>query len=342
MPFVSDPYCFLLRPNIQKANSPAKIAFLAGVRYSIFTDAITVWKRKWFKIQDLIPILYTHEEFRKGGSGLRKYSTMIKHGLLGICLCFLASCSSSVSLSHKPKLLHFSTPETTGGWGDGSVDVTASRSEPEYVFGSIDYLNTAVQNQASSTQESIKKNSGYINLNAWIGLLENLDAYINLQGVVGIKAQLLGESRQAKKEGLKLTLETRMAKGISTKESTSNFVSDVIDAIFKNDSQANTSTSTNIFDISCNLGYRYSPQNLVYINTFLNINSFSGELWSDADNIYRKATTTSKTYGALLGFNYTTESDIYYTIEAGATRTIWSNRGSLWAYPFGISYGRMW
>jgi hypothetical protein len=250
----------------------------------------------------------------------------------------LSSCGTSVSLSHRPRLLHFSTPEVSGGWGTGSMNVTASRAEPRYVFGRINELHTTSENQISSTQESIQTDSSYVNLNAWVGLLDNLDFYIDLQGVAGVKLQLLGASKQAKEKGVKFSIETRMVKGFSTSNSNSTSV----DGIFGDNSQAKVSANISVLDISGNIGYRYNSQMLVYINTFLNKNNFSGKLWYDADNIFRTVSTSSESYGTLLGFQYTPDSDIFYTLEAGITKTIWLDRGSTWAYPFGFSYGRMW
>ncbi len=265
--------------------------------------------------------------------------------LIVLGLLLMAGCSSSkIYLVHSPKVLHFATPETSGGFAEGNAVVSAGFKEPEYAFGFIDtdYVAAGGSNVANSTQESKRKNGGNLNLLFNLGLLDNLDAYLDVDGTLGLKVQLLGESKLAKSEGLKLSLSAKYGQ-FESKNQGYNIVEKTFDSLFNTGvNVANTETATTLFDISANTGYRYSPNHLAYINTFISKEEFSGKLWSDREAIYRSVKTTSKSFGILLGYQYSTDSDIFYIVEAGAAKTVWSNRGDVWSFPFGLSYGRSW
>ena len=264
--------------------------------------------------------------------------------LIAFVLLLMTGCSSSkIYLVHSPKVLHFSTPETSGGFAEGNAVVSAGFKEPEYVFGFIDtdYFVAAGSNVANSTQESKRKNGGNLNLLFNLGLLDNLDAYLDVDGTLGLKVQLLGESKLAKSKGLKLSLSAKYGRSVS-KKSELNSLESFFLSFFTVKSSAYTETTNKRFDVAANIGYRYSPNHLVYINTFVSREDFSGKLWSDQAGIYRTAQTSSQTEGVLLGYEYTTDSEVFYILEAGASHTTWTNHGDVWAFPFGLSYGRSW
>ena len=267
--------------------------------------------------------------------------------LIVLGLLLMAGCSSSkIYLVHSPKVLHFSTPETSGGFAEGNAVVSAGFKEPEYVFGFIDtdYVAAGGSNVANSTQESKRKNGGNLNLLFNLGLLDNLDAYLDVDGTLGLKVQLLGESKLTKSEGLKLSLSAKYGRYVTNDSRGRDTVSQIFGALFGSDvdSSANVTTITKRFDVAANIGYRYSPNHLTYINSFVSKDEFSGKLWSDRVSIYRTVQTSIQTEGVLLGYEYTTDSDIFYILEAGASHTSWSNHGDVWSFPFGLSYGRSW
>ena len=169
-----------------------------------------------------------------------------------------------------------------------------------------------------------------------------MDAYLDVYGILGLKIQLLGGSKLIKDEGLKFSLSAKYGQ-FESKNQGYNIVEKTFDSLFNTGvNVANTETATKLFDISANTGYRYSPNHLTYINTFMSNEDFTGRLWSDREAIYRSVKTTSKSFGILLGYQYSTDSDIFYIVEAGAAKTSWSNRGHVWSFPFGLSYGRSW
>ncbi len=259
-------------------------------------------------------------------------------------LLLMAGCSpTKLYLVHSPKVLHFATPETSGGFAEGNAVVSAGFKEPEYAFGFIDtdYVAAVGSNVANSTQESKRKNGGNLNLLFNLGLLDNLDAYLDIDGTLGLKVQLLGESKLAKSEGLKLSLSAKYGHYVSHKSELNSLEAAFL-SLFTLGSSAYTETTTKRFDIATNIGYRYSSNHLAYINTFISREDFSGKLWSDRVSIYRTVQTSSQTEGVLLGYEYTTDSDTFYILEAGASHTSWSNRGDVWSFPFGLSYGRSW
>ena len=272
------------------------------------------------------------------------YKVGIKYRLLLLCLTLLASCSSSrVSLIHQPKLLHFSTPEASGGFAEGNAIVSAAFEESEYVFGFIetDFLISS-SNISNSSQESSQKGGGNLNLLFNVGLFENIDIFFDAAGTLGLKAQVFGGSELIKDKGLKLSLSAKYGRFKSNNQSY-NVVEKVFDSLFNIGLDvANTETTTKLFDISANIGYRYNPNHLTYIYTFMSTNDFTGRLWSDREGIDRTVKASSETFGILLGYQYSTDTDFFYIVEAGAAKTSWSNRDNVWSFPFGLSYGRAW
>jgi len=259
-------------------------------------------------------------------------------------LLLMTGCSSSkIYLVHSPKVLHFSTPETSGGFAEGNAVVSAGFKEPEYEFGFIETDSLiATSNLANSTQESIEKRDKKLNFLINFGLLENMDAYLDAYGILGLQIQLLGGSKLIKDEGLKFSLSAKYGQ-FESKNQGYNIVEKTFDLLFNTGvNVASTETTTKLFDISANTGYRYSPNHLTYINTFMSNEDFTGRLWSDREAIDRTAKVSSNTFGVLLGYEYTTDSDTFYIVETGAAKTVWSNRGNVWSFPFGLSYGRSW
>ena len=284
---------------------------------------------------------------RKEASNLRHMTNLMKYSGLFLILVFVSGCSTKVSLINQPQLLHFSTPETSGGWGNGHVSVSLASGESKYLFGSVDSLDPTSLNVTNSTKESIERTGGRLDLNLWVGLLENLDVFIIPKGgageTVGIKIQLLGSPHSAKEEGYKLSVEARYSSIHETDTGGTNIGTVFIDSLFGgNTPTADINTNAKSSDFSANIGYRYNPNDLIYFNTFINNNSFSGELSYDALGIYRAVATSSKSFGALLGYHYTTDANGFFNAEIGLAKTSWDNRGSVTATPVGISWGRNW
>ena len=259
--------------------------------------------------------------------------TKLRLLFLAITLILVAGCGpNKVSLTDKPRLLHFSTPETSGGWGNASASISSSFLEPEYTFGTLSF-SAFDPNNLTINEEYGGKDDGTLNLSLWVGLLERLDFYLDSKTIVGLKYQLLGSPQTSKEKGLKLTFAAQFGL-IRNNNRTDVFAS--------NDNISHADSTTKLLDFSSNVGYRYNSKNLVYLNTFLNRSSFSGRLYADNFGLSRSVTESSKSFGFLMGYQYTTDSDTFLILELGITRTIWDNRGVATATPAGISYGGNW
>ncbi len=236
-------------------------------------------------------------------------------------LC-ITGCSTA-SGNYSPALLHFSTPETSGGWGNGSVDFSIA-STPEYSLGGL----TSGAITASSTPQSVTEHEIQMKLNAWVGLLNNIDFYMDVNGVLGGKLQLLGSSRSAKETGAKLAVEARLGSRTSSES-------------LGRSSPANV----DITDYSLNFGYRFTPSVLAYLNTFKSKNNVSYYSYTTVGGGGVSSYTfeaTSHSQGLLLGVNISPKKHVSIILEAGATKVDWENFETVTAYPFGISLGYYW
>ncbi len=242
---------------------------------------------------------------RAGGSMKKVYGKIC----IVVMLICLSGCGSS-RLTYTPSLLHFSSPETFGKLGKGSINFSAALS-PEYTFN-----DTVV----SSDPVSVSTEESYPNINIWLGLLNNLDFYLDADGVYGLKLQLIGASHTAREAGLKLSTELRLGNDTSNKGL----------------KPSNNSSNVDIIDYGINLGYRFNASILTYMNTFISKNNLINVAISSA-------TVSTKSQGVLLGAQLTPQGKpVSVIFEAGVTQTTWDNFETLTAYPFGISLGYVW
>ncbi len=256
---------------------------------------------------------------------------LMKYTGLFLILVFVSGCASNqVSLSERPQLLHFSTPEASGGFGEGDIALSLSIAQPEYMFGTLTVSNRP-PNTITGYETSVDKVTQSLNLSLRAGILKYLDFYVDSNAIIGLKYQLLGSPRDTKQTGLKFAV---AAKAGSTHHAEPG--------IFSDSPHANAQSQDRLLDISANLGYRYNPKLIAYLNTFINKNDFSGELWLDGSGIYRTVSASSKSFGFLVGYQFDTDTNGFFNLEIGSTRTIWDNRETTTAFPIGVRLGRHW
>lgn len=259
---------------------------------------------------------------------------LVKYIGVSLTLALIAGCGpNKVSLSHQPRLLHFIMPEASGGLGKSNTLISVATQEPTYIFGTLDSSNSTSTNAITSLEESTTTDTKNFNVALSVGLLEYLDFYVDSKAIIGLKYQLLGSPQTSKESGVKLAVSAQLGKIYQSDREDNTFVSSPV---------ANANSETKLMDISAIAGYRYSPKNLGYVNTFINTTELSGTLWIDNSGINRTITAKGKTFGLLMGYQYTTDADTFFTLETGITRTIWDTRGSVNATPIGVSYGGNW
>jgi len=259
--------------------------------------------------------------------------TPFKHSLLLISLLILfAGCSTT--LTYKPSLLHFSTPETSGGFGEGTAELQLASGEPEYNLGTLS--NNSVTSASSPISVSDAKGDVSNKLSLYIGILEKIDFYLDSNRIMGMKFQAFGSSRLSRKKGLKVSLEFRYGHKASNNTSINPFSSD-------------TSIDMNVKDYSLNIGYRFNPEYLFYINTFRSENSVSSYQYSETLTNGVRTSFSSYTFnaptssqGILLGFNILQNNTTSMTLETGVSKTTWNNFEAITSFPIGINLGYIW
>ena len=245
-----------------------------------------------------------------------------------ICIVVMLICLTgcNIKYTYTPSLLHFSTPETSGALGSGVVNFS-SASTPEYTLFTSNYSGTTV----SDTPQSVSTDVIYTKIDAWLGLSNNIDFYLDADGVLGAKIQWLGTSRLAKEVGLKLATEIRAFKDTSSDSSSG-------------------SGGSSMVDVSLNVGYRFNPTVLSYFNIYKSNNTVSA--YASKKTIVGGTVTSSSSYrfeaksqsqGVLLGIQLTPQGKpVSVMFEAGVAQTTWDNFETLTAYPLGISLGYIW
>ncbi|MDQ6984665.1 MAG: hypothetical protein Q9M44_08105, partial [Ghiorsea sp.] len=181
--------------------------------------------------------------------------------LISLLLIF-TSCSTTIILTVKPELLHFDTPETSGGFLNGNVTFSAATKTPRYEFGrgtTDNFFGT--DTTLGDTEKAVLGDAFSLGLS--LGLWDRVDIFTRTRGMTGIKIQVLGSPRIKQEEGWKVAI-SAPAGDYSYVEAYSTFPSGAYD---ENSNFYVDGVST---DITVNTGYRLSPRILVYANLFRN------------------------------------------------------------------------
>lgn len=243
--------------------------------------------------------------------------------LLGTIL--ISSCSIDVDY-HMPAA-RFSTPETTGGTidglkikGDAQLNIGSSN---KITLGEVYSIVVFNLDPTVSTGTSIDR-SFALGAKASLSLLQKLDIYYRAvhdsPDLLGLKFQLFGASEAESKEGFKMAI----AAGYGASDKSEGTLS------VSNNGSSNRDYSASIkvkaWDVNFINGYRTSKSSLYYLNTFYSTYKTEGLLSSTTfANVNVRG--TSRSYGGLLGFKYSTENDrAYLLLEVGATHARWEKQ----------------
>lgn len=243
--------------------------------------------------------------------------------LLGTLL--ITSCSIDVDY-HMPAA-RFSTPETTGGSlvglkikGDVLVNLGNSN---KITLGEVYSIVVFNIDPTVSTGASINR-SFALGAKANLSLLEKLDVYYRAvhdsPDLVGLKFQIFGASETEAKEGFKMAI----ASGYGASDKSEGTLAVSNNGSTKRDYAA--SIKVVAWDLNFINGYRTSKSSLYYLNTFYSTYKTEGQL-SSSSFATENVRGTSRSYGGLLGFKYSTENDrAYLLIELGATHARWEKQ----------------
>ena len=259
--------------------------------------------------------------------------TPFKHSLLLMSLLiFFAGCSTTKILTVKPEILHFDTPETSGGFLNGTALFMAVGKTPIYEFGRATTSDFNGTTTALADKEEVKVGS-YYGLGLSLGLWDRIDIFTRARGMSGLKIQVIGSPRIKKEVGWKLALSAATG-DYSYVETYQTFPFGSYD---ENSDFYVNGTST---DITINTGYRFNPRILVYANVFRNQTEASG-FYSNVSTSFRKE-RSHEAKGVLIGVNLTSNDYGFATLEFGYARSKWSQLGTKTYTPAGISFGSYW
>lgn len=259
--------------------------------------------------------------------------TPLKQVLLLIGLLFIfTSCSTTRILTVKPELLHFDTPETSGGFLNGNVTFSAATKTPRYEFGRGTTGNFfGTDTTLGDTEEAVLGDASSLGLS--LGLWDRVDIFTRTRGMAGIKIQVLGSPRIKQEEGWKLAI-SAAAGDYSYVESYDIF------PIGASDENSNFYVDGVSSDITVNTGYRFSPRILVYANLFKNQTEVTG-FYSNVNTTFRKD-RSHEAKGVLIGVNFMSDKHGFATLEFGYARSSWTLLGTNTYTPVGISFGSYW
>lgn len=256
--------------------------------------------------------------------------------LLTIILLFTTGCSTTTKLIVQPEILRFDTPETSGGFLNGSIDTHIVTSTPKYDFArtsDTDFFIFDINNTVSISEKV--EQSSYLGFGLNLGIIERIDVFKRSEGMTGIKVQVLGSPRLKREEGWKLSLS--LGRGDYSHVETRDLL-----FIFPTDRDYRLSTYSTSIDASINAGYRYNSSMLVYFNIFKNKTDATGFFQQNATTLLRKD-RTHDAKGGLLGINLMKENkSTFVTFEVGYAQSTWSTLGTKTYTPAGVSIGYMW
>ncbi len=258
----------------------------------------------------------------------------IKQTCLLFTLLFISTgCTTTKVLVVKPELLHFDTPETTGSFLAGDINVHVAAKTPKYEFGKSSVTDFDAS-RSVSTSEKVSDNS-YFNLGLNLGLIKRIDFFMRTRGVAGLKIQVLGTSKANREDGWKMAISSYYGNYAYVQ-------SDNELLIFGSSSDLDLSLTGKTIGYTINTGYRFNPKLLAYTNIFHNKTDVTGTYNFNPSTSFRKE-RIQKARGILFGLNILNDNkSSFFTLEAGLTRSSWSSLGTEIYTPIGASIGYFW
>ncbi len=253
--------------------------------------------------------------------------------LLISLLVIFTGCTTTKVLVVKPELLHFDTPETTGNFLAGDINVHAAGKTPKYEFGKASATDFDASRSVSSS-EKVSDNS-YINLGLNLGLIKRIDFFMRTRGVAGLKIQVLGTSKANRKDGWKMAISSYYG-------NYAYIQSDDELLIFGSSADLDLSLIGKTMGYTINTGYRFNPKILTYANVFYNKTDVTGTYNFNPSTSFRKE-RIQKASGILFGLNILDDNkSSFFTLEAGLTKSSWSSLNTKTYTPIGASIGYFW
>lgn len=227
-----------------------------------------------------------------------------------LSLLFLISCAQ---IELKTPSSRFMSPETSGkalNYGLQLIQQSGVEAKINIVANELDKVD--LSNSASPLTYS-----GYV------GVLDKLDIiyynYIDSASLLGVKYQILGESKANAKQGNQ-SLALTLGGGGQSKTTTSQ---DLFD-----EEVDKTELEQNLVDASIIYGYRTTDNILVYSSLHISNHSAKLKIISNNDSALDGQTETYKTsnLGLSLGsMIYNKKKNVHLSIEASAQRVNWTH-----------------
>ncbi|MFT6068974.1 MAG: hypothetical protein ACJAT2_002219 [Bacteriovoracaceae bacterium] len=263
---------------------------------------------------------------------------MTKNIILIIGTILISSCSIDVDY-HMPAA-RFSTPETTGGSfvdlkikGEAQINVGSSN---KITLGEVYSIVVFNIDPTVSTQASLDRSFSFGGL-AHLSLVERLDLYYRAvhdsPDLIGLKFQFIGAPEAKSEEGLKMAL----AMGFGSSDQSEGTLN--VSNNGSNPRSYSASIEVEAYDLNLITGYRTSKSSLYYLNTYYAAYKSEGKLSSTTFGT-ENVRGTSRSYGGLFGFKYSTKNDrAYLLLEVGATHARWEKQLDNTSFTSGAAFG---
>lgn len=254
-----------------------------------------------------------------------------------IQLLFIVAITSSCALDidyHMP-INRFDTPEVSGEFLGGKVEVNLATTHKvtlgeiwgDSVFGTGSHVD---KDQYLTTTVSANL-AGDLGVVSWLDFFYR--ANYDSTDIFGVKAQVYGEGRSAKKVGWKIAITAGMGSEVLDEDGI-----DVESDDGSETAQIESKLNTKAYDSSVILGYRVRPDVIFYLNNYYTHYQVYGHVVS-SDGARIDAKGLSRNYGSLLGLRQ--GEDGYFVIEGGYSQGTFEDI-KLVQWAFGVSAGYSW
>jgi hypothetical protein len=251
-------------------------------------------------------------------------------------LLTLTSCATDIDY-HVP-LTRFDSPETKGDFLAGDVGINWGVSHrvrtaevAESIFPSI--FDPTIDNDTATERRS------HGSINASLGLLKRLDFNYESFGdgpsMYGVKFQFFGAPEMAKSKGFKASIKGSIG-GMSEDEGT----------LSVNTTSGTRSYNGNIdvdaMDAALNVGYRFNPTFLMYLNSVYSDHKVKSTLSSTSfDTVVVNGNV--QTLGTLLGLRISNDGgSMFLKIEGGYFKSSWNSSIEQESVPIGVGVDIGW
>lgn len=192
---------------------------------------------------------------------------LMKKLIFVLCLLSLASCSTNVRTLGSRMI----SPESQGELGKGAIDARIQGN----MNSKLNFANDKTNNHLERGVPTYA-----LGLGGYVGILRKLDVYAiaplnDAAGVLGLKYQLLGDTKKEAKKG-NFSVSVAAGFGNNSSEATSG------DLTYNGDNVKKLSTDRDTVEGGLIAGYRWTDNILNYVNAYYVNQHVSGKVTTDS------------------------------------------------------------